>query len=110
MIAGALKDYYQGMEEELVDIHSIQRQGDYYAVLSGYQVNRQPGPPGFFVLKRTGEAMEPIFAIFGGGVYTREMFIRNLNAEVPGLPPELLNCLDVSELFTRLTPAPTYSP
>ena len=93
-------------EDEPVDIVSIQRQGDYYAVQASYKVNRKPGPPDFFILKRSGGEVEVAFYTGGARAYTRSVFIRNLYAEVPDLPPELLDCLDLRWMFNLPTPTP----
>jgi hypothetical protein len=105
-IVGAIQAFYQMSEEEPVDIVSIQHQGDYYAVQAGYKVNRMPGPPDFFILNRSGGDVEVAFYIGGSKAYTRSTFIRNLYAQVPDLPQELLNCLDLRGIFNLPTPTP----
>jgi hypothetical protein len=107
VVAAVLNDWYQAMSEELVRVEAIQRQNDYYAIITDFKVNPQPGLKGYFILKVTNGELEVLYTIGGGpGAATRSIFIRNLYAEVPELPSELLNCLDVSILFARLTPAP----
>jgi hypothetical protein len=106
-ITGVLNEWYQTISEELVKVEAIQRQGNYYAVTTDFKVNPQPGLKGFFIVEETNGDYTVLYTIGGGpGAQTRLIFIRNLFAEVPDLPTELLNCLDVSLLFARLTPEP----
>lgn len=106
----ALRDYWAGVVEvapvELEEVHAIQQFGPYFAIQVRFRVNGRPHPPEIFIAAQTPPGFQFV-AQTGAGGSDRSYILRNLHAQHPAAPPELLACLALDAWgLSTLTPAP----
>ena len=87
------------------EVHSIARQGNYTMVQVSFVANGRE-PPSLLVFEETSLGYQ-IVAYYSGPTRNRSGFLRELYAKVPGLPVELLACVDLRWFYSPLTPAAT---
>lgn len=90
---------------ELEKIDSIQRQGLTFFVQASFLEDGRSEGPRLYVLEQSAGGYQAI-AQYTGPMFTRSALVRDLYAQAPGLPAELLACADLAPLYARLTPVP----
>lgn len=109
-LSRALRDYWAAVVEvapvELEEVHAIQQLGPYLVIQVRFRVNGRPQTPEIFIAVQTPPGFQFV-AQTGAGGADRAYILRDLHAQHPPVPPELLACLalDAWALSTP-TPAP----
>ena len=88
---------------ELEEVRSIVRLEPYLAAQAQFRVEGRLGPPILFILEG-GTGSFKVIGSFMGPTLSRKSFLREVYAEVPNVPPELLACLELDWFFAKPTP------
>jgi hypothetical protein len=107
-ILAFMKDPHQPYRIRVGEVHSIARQGNYTMVQVSFVTNGRE-PPSLLVFEETPQGYQTV-AYYSGPTGNRSGFLRQLYAEFPGLPVELLTCIDLRWFYSPLTPASTLDP